>query len=583
MAGGRNKGKAKVQQPLTGAGLLPLLKKPHATVGKVINLPGKAWGSACPPADVNKIFKTTIMDHSLAHRDEEDGTPYEALQLQEMGQDGSGGNSLLFWMKYPIPFLQYYYDTFPDELQATKAQAVHDAAATTPQTAGGQETPAEESGPATKTGIYQHLDFIKTETVNGRTRSCFTCRINKCGGSVTIFGKSTGPFFKHVRRRAKRGDEAHAKVLDEVNELSCRQVQLPSGEFVTVYTFEECFPYHVGFMWLVAGGMAMKLNRRPIFKDYVRRLEPRIVLPHNETVHRLAEITDELQIKHNRMARHMHIRSFQGLPCVGLQMDLWTDRNSGIAYAAVHSSIVTLPTSSDADALELLGELLHFKAFPFTSHTSQNIKAWLVQVLLEEEMPATVITGVTPDGASDGQSGVKSVPGLFNKVDVCELHDLQRVVLYGIGKAGPKASCPNQDARDLLSINGRVVQLAHQSREVSDGFRKFQKDNNIRANKVISVVRTNATRWTNQKKQITRNNHMRPIIDPVLSIYRREHATDTAIIEKVSSDDDSDGDTPRGPFTQVSAKAMRCDAIRYPPPHPPLCALCHGKLPCGAH
>ena len=34
---------------------------------------------------------------------------------------------------------------------------------------------------------------------------------------------------------------------------------------------------------------------------------------------------------------------FKGLPCVGLQLDLWTDRNSSLVYAALHSSIVTEP------------------------------------------------------------------------------------------------------------------------------------------------------------------------------------------------------------------------------------------------
>ena len=570
MARGKNKAKP-VQVRLTDVGWLPLLKKPHEQVGKIIKVPGAHWGSACPPSDRNKEFQCTILDHSIAYHDEEedDSTPYEAMQLQEMGVDGGGGNSDPFWMKYPAPFLTFYYKTFPDE-KAPPAQVVHGnegggADTNAPAVADG----AEGEQPPKQNEIYKYLRFIGSEKKDGRLRSKFTCCISgNCGGSVTIFGKSTGPFFKHVRRKAKSGDAAHAKVMDELNMLSCRQVQMPNGEYVTVWTFEECFPHHVDFMWLVAGGLSMRLNRRPIFLQYVRGYEPRIVLPHNETVHRLATITDELQMASNRTRRGLHVSRFKGLPCIGLQVDLWTDRNSGIAYAALHSSHVDEPVSSieldDASleqrpSFQLKMDLLHFKAFPFTAHTSDNIKEWLVAVLLAEELPATCIAGVTPDGASDGQSGIKSVPGLANKVDVCVLHDQQRCVLYAVGLAGPKQHSPNQDARDLLRSNGRVVQLSHQSREVSDGFRNFQADHEIPASKILSTVRTNATRWTNQKKQITRNCLMQPIIDPVLKKYRREHAGDTSIIEKDSSGDDSESAVPRGPYTQASRAVTRRD------------------------
>ena len=351
---------------------------------------------------------------------------------------------------------------------------------------------------------------------------------------------------------------------------------MPSGEFVTVWTFEECFPHHVNFMWLVAGGMPLKLNRRPIFIDYVRGFQPRVVLPHNETVHRMATVTDELQMTANRARRSKHIRSFKSLPCTGVQLDLWTDHNSGIAYAAAHSSQVTEPTinripgtpgCSEADEIDSLiinVDLLHFMAFPFTSHSADAIKEWLVTVLRSEEIPVSAISGVTPDGASDGQSGVKSVPGLSTKTDVCVLHDLQRAVLYAVGLAGPKARCPNQDARDLLRINGRVVQLSHQSREVSDGFRDFQADHKVPSSKILSTVRTNATRWTNQKKQVTRNIIMQPIIDSVLRKYRRDHTDDTAIIVKDSSDDDSDGAVPRGPYTTVRLPALQSSLQQTP-------------------
>ena len=561
--GKRAPAKRTVQVGLKDVGHLTLLKKPHEQSGKIINVPGSHWGASCANADKNKLFKVTVLDHSLAHRDgeDEDSVPYEAMQLQEMGVDNSGGTSDPFWMRYPMPFLTFYYDTFPDELK--KAPVVTPARSEAEQ-GSPAVFPATEDSTGTGTSIYKYLNFLSSEKVNGRSVSKFTCCIGypPCGGKVTIFGKSTGPFFKHVRRKTLRGDAAHAPVLEELNEESCRQVQMPNGEFATVWSFEECFPHHVDFMWLVAGGLSLRLNRRPVFRDYVRGFEPRVVLPHNETIHRLASLTDEIQTATNRARRNKHIAAFRGLPCTGLQLDLWTDHNSGIAYAAMHSSQVTEPKISpsvtgsteanEGDSLVLMNDLLHFKAFPFTAHTGDAIREWFVAVLLTEEIPISSISGVTPDGAADGQSGIKAVPGLLNRVDVCILHDEQRAVLYSVGLAGPKTRCPNQDARDLLRANGRIVQLSHQSREVSDGFREFQAEHTIPASKIISTVRTNATRWTNQQKQVSRNNLMQPIIDPVLRKYRREHSDDTAIIVKDSSDDDSGNELPRGPYTKVS-------------------------------
>eukprot|EP00966_Prymnesium_polylepis_P326901 7382778-Prymnesium_polylepis.1 len=71
MARGKNKAKP-VQVRLTDVGGLPLLKKPHEQVGKIIKVPGAHWGSACPPSDRNKEFQCTILDHSIAYRDEEE-------------------------------------------------------------------------------------------------------------------------------------------------------------------------------------------------------------------------------------------------------------------------------------------------------------------------------------------------------------------------------------------------------------------------------------------------------------------------------------------------------------------------------
>ena len=57
---------------LTDLGLLPAMKHPHKLIGTVVNFPGSHWGSACLARDAKKLFKSTVLDHSLAHRDDPD-------------------------------------------------------------------------------------------------------------------------------------------------------------------------------------------------------------------------------------------------------------------------------------------------------------------------------------------------------------------------------------------------------------------------------------------------------------------------------------------------------------------------------
>ena len=224
--GGQGKAKAKPQQQsLEQAGQLPLLKKPGETVGKSIKVIGAHWGSACPPADKNKEFECVVKEYTVLHTfSPADRGP--AMQLIEMGTDGHGGASEAFWMKYPYPFLEFWYKTFP--LQREAAPAERSPTAGSPEGA-----PAEAPQ---RTIVYDHLDPVRSEKKNGRQVNVFACKVmvpvrgttgieQKCNASCTLFGKTTGPFFKHVRRRALNGCQAHAALLERLNLSSCRQAR----------------------------------------------------------------------------------------------------------------------------------------------------------------------------------------------------------------------------------------------------------------------------------------------------------------------------------------------------------------------
>ena len=54
--------------------------------------------------------------------------------------------------------------------------------------------------------------------------------INKaCGASVTIYGKSTSNFFKHVRCFARRGCAAHEALMEELGRRGHEAVARATG------------------------------------------------------------------------------------------------------------------------------------------------------------------------------------------------------------------------------------------------------------------------------------------------------------------------------------------------------------------
>jgi hypothetical protein len=280
----KTKGKSRQSSILDTA--LPLFRKPADKIGETFKLPGSAWGSACPAADANKMFVVAITDFFLAHRERANSLPIQAFQLQEQGEDGCAGNSVPFMMAYPDPFLRHWYDTYPQELQALK----------NPQSIANQvegTIPEDDVGEGWKvrSEAWQHVKIVGSEkVVGGKQNGCLkhhgVCMIEEagrvCGSKMTIYGNSTTVIFKHIRRFARKdGCTGHRSALDLLNASSSRKVQLPSGEWVTVHSFEEAFPHHCDFAWLVAGGLSMRLNRRPIFLEYIRGFQPRAVMPHN--------------------------------------------------------------------------------------------------------------------------------------------------------------------------------------------------------------------------------------------------------------------------------------------------------------
>eukprot|EP00966_Prymnesium_polylepis_P064342 1491879-Prymnesium_polylepis.1 len=227
---------------------------------------------------------------------------------------------------------------------------------------------------------------------------------------------------------------------------------------------------------------------------------------------------------------------------------MWTDTNTHVAYSGVNAVTVHEPKLIQFSAgstgsakgpttppqLYAKSEVLDFDVFPATEHTGANIKAALVKMLEKKGIAHASISGLTPDGAADGQCGLSQIEDLSEKVDTCSLHRIQRSVLFSIGSAG--STSKNPEAKALLKGHNRAVQLSNQARAVSDGIRKKQLDAGVPASKLLTTVDTMPTRWGNQSRQIERNCTLRPVLDPVVDEFKRNNkGKKDAIVEEDDS------------------------------------------------
>ena len=53
-------------------------------------------------------------------------------------------------------------------------------------------------------------------------------------------------------------------------------------------------------------------------------------------------------------------------------------------------------------------EVLDFNIFPSTEKTGENIKSWFVDAIAAYDIDHGMISGITPDGAADGQCGLRA-------------------------------------------------------------------------------------------------------------------------------------------------------------------------------
>lgn len=233
------------RQTALTASFLPLFKKPEEMIGKTITVPGNYWGSSATAGERTRSYVCAIKEFTLMHRPSPGATPISAYLLTELGEDGHGGTSDDFWMPYPTPMLEFYFNSHPEEKQAlvNPLSVAGDAGgderavgegARCPIALDSEDEVEKVMSSIVRSLVYEHLQEISHEKITrgkqqGRLKFTYKCKIvedgKPCCSPVTIYGASTGPFFRHVRRFAsKPGNSAHAQVLALLNESSSRQV-----------------------------------------------------------------------------------------------------------------------------------------------------------------------------------------------------------------------------------------------------------------------------------------------------------------------------------------------------------------------
>lgn len=153
------------------------------------------------------------------------------------------------------------------------------------------------------------------------------------------------------------------------------------------------------------------------------------MFPNGDTVHRIADAVAALQ-QEERILRVRALKlKFKGRPCIGLQLDMWTDTENHVSYGCVTMTSMEEPKKA-TDELYLRSEIIDFNVFPYSSKSGENIKEWFLNVIKANDIEHSMVSGITLDGAADGQCGLSKIPVLSETVDTCYLHQLQRGVLY---------------------------------------------------------------------------------------------------------------------------------------------------------
>ena len=121
--------------------------------------------------------------------------------------------------------------------------------------------------------------------------------------------------------------------------------------------------------------------------------------------------------------------------------------------------------------------------------------------------------------SSNGAAGL--IDTLRDKVDTCMLHQLQRAVLWCLGKTGK--TCKNPEAQEQLRKNARIVMLSRQSLGVNKEIKQLQREAGVSRHQVRTLVPSSQTRWGAEFEQVARNNLLRHAVEQSVDNFKRKN------------------------------------------------------------
>ena len=248
---------------------LPLLKKPLEKVGLQVNVPGLFWEGSMTAEEKQTLYQCTVRDFTAMHTFF-GGRKSQAFQMQEMGALGTGSlehgdaSGEIFWMPYPMPFLEYYYATYPDEKPEAapertglrKAKEIVEIADDSPAKFSPDVHPDFPNLRLGMAPVFRYFT-INSDVMqdcgpkSGQFAAEFECVIKGINGAPccrkrTLYHKrgravSTSNLILHCREKSSMCAN-HAEALKEIELASKNFVDL-DGESVAVFNFSESFPY----------------------------------------------------------------------------------------------------------------------------------------------------------------------------------------------------------------------------------------------------------------------------------------------------------------------------------------------------
>ena len=138
------------------------VKDKASLVGCTIHMTGKDWGEECEPEDAETIYKLIVNKFDILRKGSAwpDGISSAGAECVEAGTTGESGNSEPLWIKYPLPFLKFYWDardaTREEEAAAADEEAAEEDSESDAEDASGKKAKK-------KSRLYKYLVFIGKE------------------------------------------------------------------------------------------------------------------------------------------------------------------------------------------------------------------------------------------------------------------------------------------------------------------------------------------------------------------------------------------------------------------------------------